>query len=266
MKVFNIFKSKYTTAVLSGKQKNLDVSSSLTEASDGSDRPHGKPSKQKKRHSSKRSSSKSNNKVDNNKIKEHDQKEGRTANEKVIDALLAGWNGTPTIEENLSHFASPDVVIKFEDMPSITARIMAVEMDKCYKSFPNLHFHYESVKEVRPGHVLVEDLQVSGTHTGEPFAFAHFPAIPTSNKHLVNDHERLWFTVNKEGKIVLQEAIALGSVTGIAGFYMQLGGKMDMPPPPPTQTRKQSGGLRKIKQSKRWRSVLVAAWLALLSS
>ena len=69
-------------------------------------------------------------------------------------------------------------------------------------------------------------------HTGPAFGFAVFPPVPTTNKHVVLDPERLWFTL-KDGKIDKIEVIALGNLTGPAGLYLSIGGKMDMPPPSP---------------------------------
>ncbi|CAB9502557.1 expressed unknown protein [Seminavis robusta] len=156
--------------------------------------------------------------------------EFKTANEKVVADFLAVINGQGSVEEMKSFFKSGDVRVKLEDVPSITSDIWIAAAAQCIKSFPNFRFQYESIKENRSGLVLVEELQASGTHTGEPYTFAHFPPIPTSNKHIVNDPERLWLRV-KDGKIVDIECVSLGDYTGPPGFYMQLGGKMDMPPP-----------------------------------
>ncbi|CAB9496822.1 expressed unknown protein [Seminavis robusta] len=156
--------------------------------------------------------------------------EFKTANEKVVSGLLAALNQHGRAEEMEKFFKSGDVRVKFEDAPSITSDIWVAVARQMMQSFPNLHFQYESIKEERSGVVLVEELQASGTHTAEPYAFAHFPPIPTCHKHIVNDPERLWLRV-KDGKITDMECVSLGDLTGPAGFYVQCGGKMDMPPP-----------------------------------
>ncbi|CAB9529818.1 unknown protein [Seminavis robusta] len=158
--------------------------------------------------------------------------EYKTPNEKVITAFMNAWNNHTSLEETLSFFASPEVLVKFEDTPSITGGILAAEHDKLYKSFPDIKFTYECIKEDRAGQVVVEELRASATHTGEPYGFGPFPPVPTSNKSVANDPERLWFTV-KDGKIVMMQVISLGDITGPPGFYVQIGGTMEMPPPVP---------------------------------
>ena len=74
----------------------------------------------------------------------------------------------------------------------------------------------------------MEDVEVTGTHTGVPVAFANLPPVTTSHKHVVLDKERLWVTM-KDGKIDKMEIIALGNLTGPVGMYMAVGGTF--PPP-----------------------------------
>ncbi|CAB9502558.1 expressed unknown protein [Seminavis robusta] len=135
-----------------------------------------------------------------------------------------------TIQEKQSFFSSGGVPVKFEDAPSITSDIWIAETEKAQQSFPDIHFQYESIKGDRSGMVLVEELNASGTHTGKPYGFAHFPPVSTTYNFIVNDPERLWFKV-KDGKITAMEVISLGDLTGPPGFYAQVGGKMEMPPP-----------------------------------
>jgi hypothetical protein len=157
--------------------------------------------------------------------------ESQTANERLVATFIEMNNrGCPTYEEFLSFYASDKVTIKFEDVPNITSGVMGSEMMKLHQSFPDFRFSYDCIKETKPGKVVVEEMVVSGTHMGAPYAFSWYPPVPTSNKHCVNDPERMWFTV-KDGKIVMQEIISLGDISGCAGFYLQVGGSMDMPPP-----------------------------------
>ncbi|CAB9496819.1 expressed unknown protein [Seminavis robusta] len=156
--------------------------------------------------------------------------EYQSPNEKVIIAFLKAWNNHSNFEETLSFFDSKDTPVKLEDGKSLTGEIFAAERQKVYKSFPDITFTYESLKEDGHGVVVVDELHVCGTHTGEPYGFAHFPPAPTSNRRVVNDPERLWFKV-KDGKVVLMQVISLGDVTGPPGLYVQVGGKLEMPPP-----------------------------------
>ncbi|CAB9496817.1 expressed unknown protein [Seminavis robusta] len=165
--------------------------------------------------------------------------EHQTPNEKFITSFLAAMNNHQSMDQLLNFFSSPEVEVKFEDAPSITAAMWASETEKLSKSFPDIQYSYESIKQDHHGLVVVEELQVSGTHSGEPYSFAYFPPVPTTNKHIINDPERVWFKV-KDGKIALVQDISLGDLTGPPGFYVQIGGKMDMPPPLPPSAEEEA--------------------------
>lgn len=154
----------------------------------------------------------------------------RTPNEDAIFAYLEDVNRRAPVEELLKHFSSGDVPVLMEDSPPVNALFLLTEIRKVYLSFPDVEFKRESIKEVRPGEILVEEMEVTGTHTGEAYQFAHFPPVPTTHKHVVLDRERLWFTL-KDGKIEKLEVVALGNLTGPPGMYISVGGKMEMPAP-----------------------------------
>lgn len=160
----------------------------------------------------------------------YDFDDSLSPNEQIIARFVDTVNQHGTVEEMLAFFSSKDAPTEFEDELTMTALQILEEVRKLYMSFENFHFHYTSIKEVRPGKVLVEDLCATGTHTGVPFAFANYPAIPANNKHVVLDEERLWFTVNEDAKICRWEITALGNLTGPPGMYVSVGGKLEMPP------------------------------------
>ncbi|CAB9502761.1 expressed unknown protein [Seminavis robusta] len=153
-------------------------------------------------------------------------------NEHLIQDYISKVNEHASVEELLQFYASEEVPIKFDDMAPMPAVAVQTEIVKLTKSFKDFKFSYDSVKEIKPGVVLVEELVVSGTHNGEPYRFAVFPPVPASGKHAVLDPERMWFTMNKDGKIVKEVIMALGNLTGPPGMYISIGGNMDMPPPP----------------------------------
>jgi hypothetical protein len=39
----------------------------------------------------------------------------------------------------------------------------------------------------------------------------------------------IWFTINKDGKITQAKLISLGGLTGPVGFYLNVGGTLEMP-------------------------------------
>ncbi|CAB9502855.1 expressed unknown protein [Seminavis robusta] len=151
----------------------------------------------------------------------------RTENERMIEEYFAVLNSHPSADEIVKHFTSSEAPVLFEDSNGMNAMVMATEMQKMYAGFNDFRFNYASIKEIKPGVVLVDDVNVTGTHTG-PYQFANFPPVEATQKHVVLDDERLWYYV-KDGKIAKLELTALGNLTGPPGLYISVGGKMDMP-------------------------------------
>ncbi|CAB9496824.1 expressed unknown protein [Seminavis robusta] len=218
MKLMNLFVSKKNKEQHHEKESSCTATVTSGDCSESS----SKKNKKTKRNGSKTKKASS----IPREVQEH-----RTPSEMVVAGYVEALDRHASVEELLEFFASKDVKVKLEDGQSINALILAEEDQKLYKSFPNMKFGYQSIKEDRAGLVVVEELQVSGTYTGEPYGFDHFPPVSASNEHAINDPERMWFAV-KDGKIQVMEIISLGDNTGPPGLYLQIGGKMDMQPPP----------------------------------
>ena len=135
-------------------------------------------------------------------------------------------------EELFKLFTSRKAKISFEDdyIPDITPVQVADNMESFRRSFPDVKFSYDSIKEDEPGVVVMEGVKCIGTHTGEPYTMVPgvFPAIPATGIHCMNDEEIMDFTF-KDGKIRKMKIIALGSSSGFSGFYQQIGGSL-VPP------------------------------------
>lgn len=106
----------------------------------------------------------------------------------------------------------------------MTAQMLLTEIQNCFRGFEDFKFNYESIEEVKPNEILVDGLVVTGTHTKE-FKFANFPAIPATQRHTILDPERIFFHF-EDGKIVKEEIVALGNLTGPPGMYVLVGGKL----------------------------------------
>ena len=76
-----------------------------------------------------------------------------TANERVIEDYLKALNRHCSVEEMLSFFASPDVMVEPEDAPAVPASVFANILRDCYLSFTDMSFDGHSIKEIRPGTV-----------------------------------------------------------------------------------------------------------------
>ena len=153
--------------------------------------------------------------------------EVQSPNEKMIASLIAHWNMHAPPEDCISFFTSEKDLFRFEDAPPVNVREWVGEFERMTRSFPDVQFGYDSIKETRPGEVIVEDWQCTATHTGAPYSFGPFPPIPRTNRRCINDLERLYFTI-ENGKVSEVTVIALGSLSGIVGLYIQIGGKLEI--------------------------------------
>lgn len=94
------------------------------------------------------------------------------------------------------------------------------------KSFPDLQFNVIEPLATQGDGTISLVLEATGTHTGEPYAFApHVEPIATTGVKCVNDHERVTITFNTEGMIVKQVIETLPGGRGFSGppgFYQQL--------------------------------------------
>lgn len=75
---------------------------------------------------------------------------------------------------------------------------------------------------------IVGKVRSVGTHTGLPFSFAGLPEVEaqTPPVELANDPETLTFTFDEFGKISKLVIFADGYLSGPAGFYKQMGGRL----------------------------------------
>lgn len=143
--------------------------------------------------------------------------------------MLENWNHYNTPEELLACFPSSKAKFKPEDFPSFDADTLVTVMEAIHQSFPDVQWTFKNIKAGTEPHVVVcEGVRCSGTHTGAPYSFAPgFPAIPATHKFVQNDEEKLYFTLTPDThKIRKVQIFALGCVTGPAGLYEQIGGKV----------------------------------------
>ena len=149
-----------------------------------------------------------------------------TDNEQVAVDLMKGLATADASLFNL--FTSKDMKVAFEDGQTMPVAAFVMTSNSIRKSFPDIVFQYEKIKETKPGRVLVDNYVVSGTHTGEPYGFGPYPKIPAAGKHVVNDPGRIWVQV-EDGKITKMDVISLGDKTGPPGLYQQIGGVLGPP-------------------------------------
>jgi len=127
----------------------------------------------------------------------------------------------------LATFKSPSARIHLEDGFSMDAQTFCDTLRIMWDAFPDHKFCYETL-EVVGETVELDNLVSSATHTGAPYTIGpKFPAIPAAGKYVINDQERLVFTFTEDGeRLEDMSVISFGNVTGPAGFYEQIGGKL----------------------------------------
>mmetsp|Transcript_2149 Transcript_2149/g.4692 ORF Transcript_2149/g.4692 Transcript_2149/m.4692 type:complete len:207 (-) Transcript_2149:104-724(-) len=155
------------------------------------------------------------------------EKERKSLALRVAERYIGLYRSEPGHEEELRELFHPGSFYTFEDIPPIPTSASVDVLKGLNASFLDIKWEYDEMKEPRPGLVEVSGFRVSGTHNGAPYTFhPNFPAIPAAGKFCQNDEETMTLHINEHGKIEQIQIVALGILTGPAGFYEQIGGKM----------------------------------------
>jgi hypothetical protein len=101
------------------------------------------------------------------------------------------------------------------------------ECGNLVSAFEDLVVTFESIKEIKPGVVRVTNFKTTGTHT-KPFGFGPFPKVAATYKVVDEDKCQLtiYITGGKMTKFVIE--MKEGDLVGPPGYYLQIGGKMDL--------------------------------------
>jgi hypothetical protein len=127
--------------------------------------------------------------------------------------------------DQLKSCISPNAFLRFDDGVEILGHGMIETMIQIKSSFPDFHFDYEKIEESSTGIVLVSNVQVSGTHTGAPFAFGPYEPIEATGIKVANDQEDFYFTIDIDKEIVTYwRCVAKGPKSGPQSMYEQIGG------------------------------------------
>lgn len=98
------------------------------------------------------------------------------------------------------------------------------QMKVCYASFPDYNCTWETVEEDPENDaVVIKNFVSNATHTGEPFAFGPFPAIPANGTPIKDDPVSLHVQL-KNGKPCCIRPESEGGQIGPASYYSQIGG------------------------------------------
>ena len=110
----------------------------------------------------------------------------------------------------------------------LTMDFFITTLEVLFESFPNHCANWDYIAEVEPGKVFVKGFYGMGNHTGKPYAFGPYQAIPAKNLRVKEVPCNFYVTISKRGKLtrfVIESKE--GYLNGPAGFYAAIGGIMD---------------------------------------
>eukprot|EP00934_Nitzschia_sp_Nitz4_P005863 Nitzschia sp. Nitz4//scaffold262_size27079//10152//10697//NITZ4_008220-RA/size27079-processed-gene-0.7-mRNA-1//-1//CDS//3329544751//5853//frame0 len=95
------------------------------------------------------------------------------------------------------------------------------------QSFPDVCVTYDAIDEVEDGIVRVDNFHSRGTHTGVPFGFGPYPAIPRTD--IVVEESADWTVLVTKGKIFkLIVKPPQGELVGPPAYYQKIGGQLTL--------------------------------------
>ena len=120
----------------------------------------------------------------------------------------------------LMHLADPDATFRFPDVGLvIPMRDFLDTMLGLVDAFPDLHFTYGSIGELRPGVVVLTEYFAIGTHTGSAFECNGEPAVPPTGI-TIRTGPMIQTIKVQHGKVIDLECVApLGNSTGPPAFF-----------------------------------------------
>ena len=141
----------------------------------------------------------------------------------LVEGILTLFDANQATPNNVEELFSPNADINFTDI-HMNVTDLIHETKALQESFPDLGARWDEIVPLSERDMVVIDgFVLSGTHTGQPYAFGPFPAVPTKGAFCRNDPERLVFRISC-GKIQRIDILSSSEKTGPQGFYRQLGG------------------------------------------
>eukprot|EP00934_Nitzschia_sp_Nitz4_P008960 Nitzschia sp. Nitz4//scaffold218_size35881//1228//3323//NITZ4_007787-RA/size35881-snap-gene-0.28-mRNA-1//1//CDS//3329542259//8950//frame0 len=103
---------------------------------------------------------------------------GDSRNAKLVKKFLIDCGNRGEIKARLN-FCAPESAFFYKGADTgLPLELFMEAVEELRASFPDLTLSFDEIKETSPGVVSVLNFSTKGTHTGKPFSFAHFPAIP----------------------------------------------------------------------------------------
>ena len=100
------------------------------------------------------------------------------------------------------------------------------QMKGTYASFPDYDTEWDEMRDSKDNTVRIKNFVSTGTHTGEPFAFGPYPAMPAKGMK-IRDHpvDVLVYIDKQTAKIEKVRLLSKPGVSsGPAVYYLQVGG------------------------------------------
>lgn len=94
-------------------------------------------------------------------------------------------------------------------------------MMSIFYAFPDLHFTFSSINEVKPGVVELVDYVGSGHHTGGKLEFEPHHPIPATGAYIQDEPLRVTITVKQNRVVGVVATSNNGGLSGPPGFYLK---------------------------------------------
>ena len=149
-----------------------------------------------------------------------------SSNAAMIEEWMKAWqrHDFEKITAMSSEQCEYHVPLNDGEVMQVTLRDFLEQMGLVYLSFPDYESSWDSIEDGKEENlVVIKGFVSTGTHTGEPFAFGPFPALPGKGVKIKDDPINLVVTI-KEGKIDILRPMVAGGQIGPASYYTQIGG------------------------------------------
>ncbi|CAB9522107.1 expressed unknown protein [Seminavis robusta] len=154
------------------------------------------------------------------------EQQDRTEDVKAVELWLEMWR-QKRLDEVVA-LSSPDcqyhVTLEDGEMMEVKLQDFIDQMASCYESFPDYDSVWESIEpDPTNGSIVIKNYTSHATHTGTPFAFGPYPAIPASGAEIHDDAISMYIFL-KDGKPIYIKTAFEGVQIGPAAYYTQIGG------------------------------------------
>ncbi|CAB9522108.1 expressed unknown protein [Seminavis robusta] len=154
------------------------------------------------------------------------EQQDRTKDVEAVERWIEMWRQKRL--DDVVALSCPDcqyhVTLDDGEMLEVKLQDFIDQMKDTYESFPDYDTAWESVEpDATNGAIVIRNFTSKATHTGKPFAFGPYPAIPASGAEIHDDAISMYIFL-KDGKPIYIKTALEGVQIGPAAYYTQIGG------------------------------------------